>query len=354
MSGRKILFIDRDGTLIEEPADEQVDTIEKIRLVPHVIAALQRLLADGYELVMVSNQDGLGSSAFPQRDFDGPHAFIVDLFASQGIEFCETFICPHLPADQCDCRKPKAGLLTRFLAANTLDLERCAVIGDRDTDLGLAEAVGVRGLLLNETLDWREIARQLTMLPRSAHVVRRTKETNIDVRLELDREDGQSIRTGIGFFDHMLEQIAKHAGFSLQLRCDGDLDVDDHHSIEDVALALGEALRGALGDKRGIGRYGFTVPMDETLANVAIDISGRPAFRMQADFGREMVGGLATEMVGHFFQSLAQSLGAAIHIEVAGENAHHMVEACFKGVGRALRPALRRDGRELPSTKGTL
>ncbi|MEM7610077.1 MAG: bifunctional histidinol-phosphatase/imidazoleglycerol-phosphate dehydratase HisB [Pseudomonadota bacterium] len=354
MNARKILFIDRDGTLIEEPEDEQVDAIEKIRLLPGVIAALQRLSQAGFEFVMVSNQDGLGTASFPVEDFAPAHDFMLELFLSQGIRFADTFICPHVDADQCACRKPRTGLLTRFLASETLDLEHCAVIGDRQTDIALAENIGVRGFLLTDDCDWASVARELIDQPRRARVTRNTNETSINVAVELDRSEPQRIATGIGFFDHMLEQIAKHGGFALQLDCDGDLDVDDHHSIEDVALALGAALRDALGDKRGMGRYGFTVPMDETLASVAIDISGRPACRFDANFGREFVGGLATEMVPHFFQSLAQSLGAAIHVSVAGDNAHHMVEACFKGVGRALRPALAREGNDLPSTKGVL
>ncbi len=354
MSKRKILFVDRDGTLIEEPSDQQVDRIDKVRLVPGVVGALQRAIGDGYELVMVSNQDGLGSASFPQPDFDAPHNFMLALFESQGIRFVETFVCPHLPDAQCECRKPRAGLLTQFLANNTIDVARSAVIGDRETDIGLAKNIGIQGYMLSSDCNWDDIVHTLVNAPRQATIARNTNETRITLSVDLDAPSPQRIATGIGFFDHMLEQIAKHGGFALDLQCDGDLDVDDHHSIEDVALALGGALREALGDKRGIGRYGFTVPMDETLAQVAIDISGRPAFEMQADFGREFVGGLATEMVTHFFASLSQSLGCALHISVTGDNAHHKVEACFKGVGRALRPALARSGNDLPSTKGVL
>lgn len=354
MSGRKVLFVDRDGTLIEEPDDEQVDRIEKIRLVPGVIGALQRALAAGWELAMVTNQDGLGTDSFPQVDFDVPHAFMVELFASQGITFAETFVCPHRPEDGCDCRKPGTALLTRFLAANTLDLDACAVVGDRETDIGLADNLGVQGFLLGPECSWDDIVHQLVTRPRRATVTRHTNETRIAVSVDVDTDGPQRIRTGIGFFDHMLEQISRHGGFALDLTCDGDLDVDDHHSVEDVALALGAALREALGDKRGIGRYGFWVPMDEAIARVAVDLSGRPATRIEADFGREFVGGMATEMVPHFFQSLAQALGCAIHIEARGDNAHHIVEACFKGVGRALRPAFAREGTSVPSTKGVL
>ncbi|MEL6869477.1 MAG: bifunctional histidinol-phosphatase/imidazoleglycerol-phosphate dehydratase HisB [Pseudomonadota bacterium] len=354
MTAKKVLFIDRDGTLIREPDDEQVDAIDKLALVDGVIPALLALRDAGFELVLISNQDGLGTESFPQHTFDPPHAFMKQLFSSQGIHFAEEFICPHLAADQCGCRKPRTGLLTRYLAANTLDLARSAVIGDRSSDMALADNLGVAGFLLDAGTDWAQITHALINQPRTATVSRNTNETRIDVHIDLDAEAPQTIKTGIGFFDHMLEQIAKHAGIALTLSCTADLHVDDHHCIEDVALALGEAIRIALGDKRGIGRYGFTVPMDETLASVAIDISGRPAAVLDAAFEREFVGSLATEMVPHFFQSLAQSLGAAIHISVTGDNDHHKVEACFKGVGRALRPALQRSGNDLPSTKGVL
>lgn len=354
MSARKILFVDRDGTLIEEPADQQVDRIDKVRLVPGVIAALQRALANGYELVMVTNQDGLGTASFPEPEFTAPHEFMLALFESQGIGFVETFVCPHLPADGCDCRKPRTGLLTQFLAANSLDLGACAVVGDRESDLGLARNIGIQGFLLGDDCGWDDVVHALVTRPRRGDVSRCTNETAIRARVDLDADGPQRIATGIGFFDHMLEQVSRHGGFALELSCDGDLDVDDHHSVEDVALALGSALKEALGDKRGIGRYGFWVPMDEALARVAIDISGRPACRIDAEFGREFVGGMATEMVPHFFQSLSQALGCAIHVEARGDNAHHIVEACFKGVGRALRPALARDGTEVPSTKGVL
>lgn len=354
MNGRRVLFLDRDGTLIEEPADEQVDRIDKVRLVPGVIPALLRLRDAGYRFVMVSNQDGLGTESFPEVDFRAPHEHMLALFASQGIRFDEEFICPHLPADRCACRKPATGLLTRYLAANALDLERCAVIGDRETDLELAEAIGVAGYRLGDGLDWSAIAHRLAALPRRAAVTRDTRETRIRVAVDLDREGPSEIATGIGFFDHMLEQIATHGGFTLRLGCEGDLHVDEHHSIEDVALALGEAIREALGDKRGIGRFGFLLPMDESRAEVALDLSGRPYFVFRGEFPREHVGGLPTEMVPHFFRSLADALRATLHIDVQGENAHHMVEICFKGVGRTLRQALRIEGETLPSSKGML
>ncbi|MEM1263620.1 MAG: bifunctional histidinol-phosphatase/imidazoleglycerol-phosphate dehydratase HisB [Pseudomonadota bacterium] len=352
-----VLFVDRDGTLIEEPPDEQVDRIDKIRFMPGVVPALLRLQTAGYQLVMVSNQDGLGTASFPQEDFDAPQQFMLAVFESQGIYFDDILICPHLPEEGCDCRKPATGLLAPFLARTAIDVNRSAVIGDRDTDLALAKNVGLRGIRIGtgaDALDWPAIADELCLQPRRARVRRRTNETDISVDVSLDTTAPVSIATGIGFFDHMLEQIARHGGYALSIRCQGDLHIDDHHSVEDVALALGEALRSALGDKRGIARYGFTVPMDEARAEVLIDLSGRPVSRFSGEFGRDQVGGLSIEMVRHFFTSLAVSLGAAIHVTVTGDNAHHMVEGCFKALGRALAQATRRDGEAIPSSKGSL
>jgi imidazoleglycerol-phosphate dehydratase/histidinol-phosphatase len=354
----KILFIDRDGTVIHEPEDFQVDRLDKVRFVDDVVASLQVLRDHGYRFVMITNQDGLGTDAFPQAQFEGPHALVMGLFETQGVTFDEVFICPHLPEENCECRKPRTGLLTRFLAANNIDLSASAVIGDRQSDMELARRLGVPGLLVNcehdDALTWPEIVDRLCYAERRATVERNTNETRIAAEVNLDSARGTSIETGIGFFDHMLEQIARHGGFGLRLECKGDLDVDEHHTVEDVAITLGTALREALGNKYGIGRYGFLLPMDESEARVAIDLSGRAAFRFDGDFPRDHVGELSTEMVEHFFRSLADSLGAALHIEVRGENTHHMIEACFKSVGRSLRQAIRRDGTELPSTKGTL
>lgn len=358
MTPERILFIDRDGTLVEEPHDEQVDSLAKIRLLPGVIPALLDLKRAGYRFVLVSNQDGLGTDAFPEHAFREPQDFLRELFASQGIEFDAEFFCPHFPQDDCACRKPRTGLLTDYLAGRDLDLDDSYVIGDRQTDLDLAANLGIAGLRVRvngaDDESWPAIAASLIRPPRMARVARRTRETEIEVCVNLDRELPVSIATGIGFFDHMLEQVARHGSFSLDLTCKGDLAVDEHHTVEDCALALGQALREALGDKRGIGRYGFVLPMDEALAQVAIDLSGRAYAVFTGRFGRDTVGGLPTELVPHFFRSLAESLGAAIHIEVKGENAHHMVEACFKGVGRALRRAIRVQGGELPSSKGVL
>jgi imidazoleglycerol-phosphate dehydratase/histidinol-phosphatase len=351
-----VLFIDHDGTLVEEPHDEQVDSLEKIRFMPGVFAALNALSRAGYRLVIVTNQDGLGTASHPTARFEQAHRFILDAFGSQGVQFEQVFICPHFARDGCDCRKPRTGLLRDFVRDGQIDLAASCVIGDRDTDLELARNLGTRGLKVRrdgspqET--WPAIVHELTA--RRATLERATRETRIAVAIDLDATAPVSIATGIGFFDHMLEQLAKHGGFALSLTCEGDLAIDDHHTVEDCALAIGETLRKALGRKLGIHRYGFLLPMDEARTQVAIDLSGRPYAVFEGRFGREEVGGLATELVPHFFRSLADSLGAAVHISVTGENSHHMIEACFKGTGRALRQAIRREGSELPSTKGVL
>jgi len=354
----KVLFIDRDGTLIEEPDDFQVDAIGKVRLVADVIPALLELAAFGYRFVMVSNQDGLGTGSFPREEFEAAHNHTLGLFTSQGVQFDEIFICPHLPEDGCECRKPRTGLLTKYLASNDINVERSAVIGDRSTDIDLADRIGVQGILVNvkdeASLNWPQVVSLLCHSDRTATVERQTNETSIQLSVNLDRPETIEIETGIGFYDHMLEQIAKHGGFGLQMRCKGDLEVDEHHTVEDTAICLGTAIREALDNKFGIGRYGFLLPMDESEAKVALDLSGRAAFEFEGSFPRENVGELSTEMVEHFFRSLAEALGAALHIEVRGKNTHHMIEACFKSVGRAIRQAIAKTGTELPSTKGIL
>ncbi len=351
-----VALIDRDGTLIEEPPDQQVDALEKVRFMPGVFAALAQLGRHGYRLVMVSNQDGLGTERFPYSAFTQVQEFILAAFRSQGIQFDATFVCPHTAADACRCRKPRTGLVEAYLREQAIDTEKSAVIGDRDTDLELAANLGIRGLTVRRDgapeHTWSRVVEML--LARRAQVSRRTTETRIEVRVNLDSPVPLVVRTGIGFFDHMLEQLAKHGGFSLELTAEGDLDVDEHHTVEDCALALGEALRQALGTKRGIARYGFLLPMDESEAQSTIDLSGRAFATFLGQFTRSTVGDLPTELVPHFFRSLSVSLGAAIHVEVRGENTHHMIEACFKSVGRSLRQALHREGDHLPSTKGTL
>jgi imidazoleglycerol-phosphate dehydratase/histidinol-phosphatase len=370
MNARKLLFIDRDGTLLVEPPDEQIDRYEKFALVDGVIAALRRCVAAGYELVMVTNQDGLGSVSFPQADFDGPQNLLLQILSSQGVVFREILVDASFPHESRDTRKPSVGLMRRYLADDGWSRAASAVIGDRETDLQFAANLGVRGFRLGADWTWEAIAHALCDAPRISDVERNTKETRIRVHVDLDNAGAPAVATGLGFFDHMLEQLGKHGGFALNLRCTGDAHVDEHHIVEDCALALGEALRNALGDKRGIGRYGAAIepaersceivlPMDETLARAALDLSGRPYFVFDGPlpagiFPREKVGELPTELVPHFFRSLCDSLGANLHLAVRGENTHHMVEACFKAVARALRSALRREGDELPSTKGVL
>lgn len=351
----KILFIDRDGTLIEEPADYQIDSVEKFRLLPGVIAALQALVAAGYRLVMVSNQDGLGTPGYPQASFEQIQALLLGILSSQGIAFEDVLICPHFDADGCACRKPRTGLLTRYLADSQWDRQGSAVIGDRQTDELLAANLGVAALRIGPGYGWAQLARALLERPRTAECVRRTQETQIRVAVDLDGGTSSEISTGIGFFDHMLEQIGRHAGIGLRIAVQGDTHIDDHHTVEDTAIALGTALRQALGDKRGIGRFGFYLPMDDAAAKVALDLSGRTFAKWSGKLQRDKVGELSTEMVPHFFRSLAEGLQANLHISVRGDNSHHVVEAAFKAVGRSLRQAVARsDGGGVPSTKGVL
>ena len=356
---KPVLFVDRDGTLIEEPADFQVDSYDKLRLFEGVIPALLKLRDAGYEFVVVTNQDGLGTDAFPQANFDGPHALMLQVFASQGIGFREVLVDRSLPAENRDTRKPGLGMVMHYLRDRGVDWARSAMVGDRDTDMVFAERLGIRGFKLRTAQfggewDWDGIAHELADAPRRAQVQRDTRETRIRVRVDLDRAADPAIATGLPFFDHMLEQIGKHGGFALQVQADGDLHIDEHHTVEDCGLALGQALREALADKRGIGRYGFTLPMDESLASAALDFSGRPFFVFSGEFRRERVGDLPTELVPHFFRSLCDAAGLNLNLSVQGDNDHHKVEACFKAFARALRQAIRRDGSDLPSTKGLL
>lgn len=356
---KPILFVDRDGTLIEEPADFQIDAYDKLCFVADAIPALLKLRDAGYEFVIVSNQDGLGTDRFPRESFEGPQRLMLQIFESQGIRFRDVLIDESLPEQNKSTRKPGLGLVLPYLKDRNIDWARSAMVGDRDTDLAFAANLGIRGFQLRTAQfggewDWMGIAHALADAPRRASVRRDTRETRIRVDIDLDREAEPKAETGLPFFDHMLEQLGKHGGFALDVRTDGDLRVDEHHTVEDTALALGQALREALGDKRGIGRYGFTLPMDETLASAALDFGGRPYLVFDGEFRRERVGDLPTELVPHFFRSLCDSAGLNLNLKVQGDNDHHKVEACFKATARALRQAIRREGAALPSTKGVL
>ncbi len=354
MRYKKYLFIDRDGTLIEEPEDFQIDCISKFKLLPNVIPSLLVLKNAGFNFVMVSNQDGLGTTSFPLQQFQQVHNLMLDIFRSQNIEFEDIKICPHFQHEGCFCRKPNIGLLVDYLKNDQIDFERSYVIGDRQTDLELAKNMAIKGILISKENNWNMIVNHLLQQQRIATVNRRTNETEITATINLDQTDSIKIKTGIQFFDHMLEQLAKHGGFSLQLTATGDLHIDDHHLIEDVAIVIGEALKKALGEKRGLQRYGFLLPMDEALTQVAIDLSGRSFCRFNANFSREKINDFSTEMLKHFFNSFASSLLAAIHIDAKGENDHHIAESIFKAVGRALRMALQVVDNNIPSTKGVL
>jgi len=356
MSGaRRILFIDRDGTLIRHAAGGRDDPLALPRLLPDVVPALRRLREAGYEFVMVSNQAGLGTATHPEAPFERVQSWLLDLLESQGIRFAGVHIDRHFPHESSTTRKPGIGMVLEYLRRGDLDLGASAMVGDSEVDSEFARNLGVRAFRVDPGHeDWATVAHLLADAPRIARVERVTHETRIRVDVDLDREARAEVQTGIGFFDHMLEQVGRHGGFALALTCAGDTHVDEHHTVEDSALALGQALRQALGDKRGLARYGFHLPMDEARAEALLDLSGRAHFEFRGRFPRDQVGGLPTELVPHFFRSLCDALGANLHLSVDGENTHHMVEACFKATARALRQALRREGSAVPSTKGTL
>lgn len=353
---KKYLFLDRDGTLIIEPESKQINSISEIALLPDVITALTALQNKGYVLVMVSNQDGLGTTSYSVQNFDEVQQFLLAIFASQGIKFETIRICPHIPEDNCFCRKPKPGLLLDYLASTDWDRSSSYVIGDRETDMEFALSLGVKGLKIDRhnVHAWSELKDKILAGSRTAECIRKTNETNVFCAVNLDVDKPSKISTGNFFFDHMLEQLAKHAGIYLDLKVEGDLQIDDHHTVEDAAIVLGQTFKKALGAKIGIGRYGFVLPMDESLATVSIDLAGRAYLKFEGVFTRDSIGGFATEMVKHFFKSLSDNLQAVFHISVIGENTHHQIEAIFKGVGQALRMAINGGANSLPTTKGLL
>ena len=355
---QKILFIDRDGTLIEEPFDEQIDSFDKLHFLPGVFKNLRFICEKtDFALVLVSNQDGLGTSSFPENTFWPVHNFIIDTFASEGIAFAAQYIDRHFPADNSPMRKPGVGMLTEYLDSNRYDLAASYVVGDRETDAQLAQNLGCKSLILGKDgMSWDKIAEIVFAGERTAEMHRITKETDVYVKLDLNGTGKCDICTGLGFFDHMLEQIGKHGMLDITVRVKGDLHVDEHHTIEDTALTLGECLGKALGDKRGIERYGYSLPMDDCLCQVALDFGGRPWLVWQADFQREKIGEMPTEMFMHFFKSLSDSAKMNLHIKAEGQNEHHKIEGIFKALARALKIAVKRDVQhfELPSTKGSL
>ena len=355
---KRILFIDRDGTLIEEPHDEQIDSFEKLKFTEGVFRNLGFIRSRlDFEFVMVSNQDGLGTASFPEDTFWPVHNFILQTLKGEGITFDDILIDRHFPDDNAPTRKPNTGLVEKYIADPGYDIANSYVIGDRETDRAFARNIGCKSLILtDEGMSWDKIAELLFAGERIAEVRRTTKETDISVRVNLDGTGHCDITTGLGFFDHMLEQIGKHGMIDLSVHTKGDLYVDEHHTIEDTAIALGECILSALGDKRGIERYGYCLPMDDCLCSVALDFGGRPWLVWDADFHREKIGEMPTEMFLHFFKSLSDAAKMNLNIRAEGTNEHHKIEGIFKALARSLKMAVRRDiyHYELPSTKGTL
>lgn len=355
---KKILFIDRDGTLITEPADEQIDSFEKLEFVKGMFRNLSFISKNlDFELVMVSNQDGLGTESFPEDTFWPVHNFIIQTLKNEGIEFAKQHIDRHFPEDNSPYRKPGIAMLTEYIDNPDYDLAGSYVIGDRESDAQLAENLGCKSFILGKDgMSWDKISELLFAGERICEITRTTHETDIKVRINLDGTGKCDIETGLGFFDHMLEQIGKHGMMDLYVRCKGDLHVDEHHTIEDSGIVLGECLLKALGDKRGIERYGYCLPMDDCLCQVALDFGGRPWLMWDAEFHREKVGEMPTEMFFHFFKSVSDAAKMNLNIKAEGTNEHHKIEGIFKAFARSVRMAVKRDiyHFQLPSTKGAL
>lgn len=376
---KKVLFIDRDGTIVIEPKDFQLDSFNKLEFYPKSIQFLAKIANElDYELVMVTNQDGLGTDSFPEDTFWPLQNFILRAFENEGVLFDDIFIDRSFPTDNAPTRKPRTGMLTKYIDNTNYDLANSFVIGDRITDVALAKNLGAKAIFLKQleglgsdeikenedfsdiillqSTDWKTIYEFLKLEARSASIERKTNETDIVINLNLDGTGKSKIDTGIAFFDHMLDQIARHGQMDLEITVKGDLEVDEHHTIEDTAIALGEVFAKALGNKLGIERYGFCLPMDDCLAQVAIDFGGRNWLVWEAEFKREMVGKMPTEMFFHFFKSFSDGAKANINIKAEGTNEHHKIEAIFKAFAKAIKVAVKRDTEKmiLPSTKGML
>ena len=375
---KKALFIDRDGTLVIEPSNYQVDTYEKLIFYPKVFRYLGNIARElDYELIMVTNQDGLGTKSFPEKDFWPYQNHLIKSFKNEGITFSEVFIDRSFPEQKSNTRKPSTGMLSSYINNSEYDLSNSYVIGDRLTDMQLAKNLGCKGIFIDNNIElgseedtdrdlenyivlktkkWESIYRMLLLKDRAYKFERNTKETKISIELNLDGTGKSNIKTGIVFFDHMLEQLTRHGELDLNLTTKGDLDIDEHHTIEDTAIALGEIFAIALGDKLGIERYGFNLPMDDAMASVAIDFGGRSWLVWKADFKREMIGKMPTEMFYHFFKSFADGAKANINIKAEGKNEHHKIESIFKAFAKAIKMAIKRNSKKmiLPSTKGSL
>ncbi|HOX82216.1 MAG TPA: bifunctional histidinol-phosphatase/imidazoleglycerol-phosphate dehydratase HisB [Chryseolinea sp.] len=370
---KKVLFIDRDGTLILEPADEQIDSLEKLEFYSGVFTWLNKIATEtDYELVMVTNQDGLGTDRFPENTFWPAHNKMMKAFENENIKFSNVLIDKSFPHENKPTRKPGIGMLTEYFS-DQYDLKNSYVIGDRITDIELAKNLGSQGILINDgsldekvkekglhpfckltTTNWKDIYQLVANPERKAIVVRKTKETDIKIEINLDGNGKSKISTGLDFFDHMLDQLSRHGNIDLTIETKGDLHIDEHHTIEDTALALGEAFINALGSKRGIERYGFCLPMDDCLAQVAIDFGGRPWLVWEAEFKREKIGEMPTEMFYHFFKSFSDTAKCNLNMKAEGTNEHHKIEALFKAFAKAIKMAVKKEGNQLPSTKGVL
>lgn len=361
---KKVLFIDRDGTIIREPEDFQIDSFEKLEFLPNSISNLAKIARElNYELVMVTNQDGLGTDSFPEDTFWPVQNFIINTLKNEGVEFAEIFIDPSFESENKPTRKPGTGMLGKYIYGN-YDLENSFVIGDRLTDIQLAKNLDSKSILISETEnedatlvtnDWNKIYQFLKSVPRIGKVKRETLETSINIEVNLDGSGVSNIKTGLPFFDHMLEQISKHGNLDLNIQVKGDLEIDEHHTIEDTAIALGDAFLQALGNKKGISRYGFLLPMDDCLAQVAVDFGGRPWIVWDAEFKREKIGDVPTELFFHFFKSFSDQARCNLNIKAGGENEHHKIEAIFKAFAKAVKIAVSKtENYNIPSTKGIL